>query len=287
MSGLELVSIAAKFALYVGMILAAGSPLLRLTVLPAVISVETGRSRFDAWLVKQVVVGVFLTFAASIALYLLLQLKMAGGDPTLAFAPDFIGIGAQTAVGQSVGISLIGCAVAAMSLVFRHKWLAALGALILVSAFTLQGHTMSIPLDAGWPVLGRVLLSLTLLLHLLIASWWFAVLIPLQVAAGQERDQAARCFGEWAIKAVPVLLTAGIVLFLFVTEFQLDGNDLYQQRMGLKILGVVCVLTLAAMNKLWLTGKPGLAWSLRIETLAASAVLMATAWLTSTGPGME
>lgn len=284
---LELANLAAKFSVYLGTFLAAGSPLLKLTVSNSIPDNHKRNSRFDTSLTRQTIAGLLMAIIGVMVSYLILQVRMAGGDFNLAFAPDFIGIGLNTSVGQSSVVSLAGALAIAASLSTRITWLGALGALAMVGAFSLQGHTVSISSDAGWPLLGRLILSAVLVFHLLVASWWFAVLVPLQIVPREERDHAAQCFGEWALRAVPAMLFAGATMFGVITNFQLDFNDPYQQRMAVKIAAVMCVLLLAAMNKIWLTGKPGLLWSLRFESLAAAAVLTSTVWLTATGPGMN
>lgn len=281
---LDTLNIIAKLCLYIGAVAAAGSPLLSITVSRVFRSGQPSGVTFNRFLRVQGLAGAAITILAALGLYIIFQIKIAGGDVALGLSSDFIIIGMETAVGHSMIASLAGAGIAFGGWVLSNRWVSVVGAVGVLSAFALQGHTISIAVDSGLPIWNTLPLSIALVLHLAIATWWFAVLLPLQFSAVDDRNAAAHCFGEYAVRAVPLLLLLGASLFIVLNGWRLDFTDPYQRRMALKVLAVTSVLGLAALNKLWLTGKPGLVWSLRIETLAALGVLVATAWLTATGP---
>ena len=193
------------------------------------------------------------------------------GDNALA-------IGAQTPVGQANALRVVAVLALGATLVLGLRQAAVVPAAALLLSFALEGHSLSYG--------SRLLTSGLLLLHLVIVSWWLAVLMPLLGSATEQRDKLGHAFGRQAIVAVPVLLVAGGLLLVQFTGWTIDLSLDYHRRMILKLFAVGGILALAAANKLYFTGKPGFVWALRAETAVALTILALTALLTSTGPDM-
>src|SRR5207244_339992 len=88
------------------------------------------------------------------------------------------------------------------------------GILLLTSAFALTGHTATHA--------ERWLLSLLLLAHLLVVTFWFGALVPLHVASSRESAAIAgeviEAFSVIAIWVVPVLLVSGLMLSVWLLK---------------------------------------------------------------------
>ena len=168
----------------------------------------------------------------------------------------------------SLGISTLGCGLVALS-------------------FAFQGHTLSEP---------RWLLVALITVHLLGLIFWIGGFTPLAWLAKRQDNStglAARQFGKISIWNVPLLAIVGVFLLLL-----LSGGDweiiwsAYGQLFALKFLGFMCLLGLAAMNKLFLT--PALLrseerafvllrLSLVLEMTVVAVILLLTASFTTVG----
>ena len=142
----------------------------------------------------------------------------------------------------------------------------------------MEGHSLSFG--------PRWLTSSLVVLHVAIAAWWLAVIVPLLTVRNDERDRYGEAFGRQAIYAVPVLIVAGGLLFGVFTGWNIDFSQDYHQRMLMKVVAVAAILSIAAANKLYFTGRPGFVWALRAEAVVALVLLAFTAFLTATGPKM-
>lgn len=269
---MDLIPLFLRLVLYVGGVLVVGSVALRLT-LPVVAA-----SRFDGVLTRQLWIGTGALLVAALGLTLQFLLVIAGGDLALALSPDFLAIGAQTPVGQANALRVVAVLALGATLVLGLRQAAVVPAAALLLSFALEGHSLSYG--------SRLLTSGLLLLHLVIVSWWLAVLMPLLGSETEQRDKLGHAFGRQAIVAVPVLLVAGGLLLVQFTGWTIDLSLDYHRRMILKLFAVGGILALAAANKLYFTGKPGFVWALRAETAVALTILALTALLTSTGPDM-
>ncbi len=165
------------------------------------------------------------------------------------------------------------------------------GAAIASISFAWVGHAHAAP--------ANLLPTLLLCAHLLCAAFWLGALAPLLAVARHGRSaevaMAAARFGKLALAVVAVLLAAGLSLL-----GALLGNlsDLWTSGYGrmvlIKVGLVACLLSFAALNKLYLTpklvnGEPAATSSLRrsikIEILLGSLILLVTAAFTTlTGP---
>ena len=170
----------------------------------------------------------------------------------------------------ALGISTIGCGLIAVS-------------------FALQGHTLSEP---------RWLLVALITVHLLGLIFWIGGFVPLMWLAKRREavtGAAARQFGKISIWNVLLLALAGADLLWLLTE----GNwnvirTAYGQLFALKLLGFLCLLGLAALNKLFLApallrGKVRafllLRLSVILEISVAVIIFLLTATLTTVGLG--
>jgi len=92
--------------------------------------------------------------------------------------------------------------------------LSVVGIMLLTSAFALTGHTATHP--------ERWLLSLLLLGHLLVVTFWFGALVPLHVASSRESaaiaGEVTEAFSVVAIWIVPVLLVSGLMLSVLLLK---------------------------------------------------------------------
>ena len=168
----------------------------------------------------------------------------------------------------SLGISTLGCGLVAFS-------------------FAFQGHTLSEP---------RWLLVALITVHLLGLIFWIGGFFPLAWLAKRQDNStglAARQFGKISIWNVPLLAIVGVFLLLLLSEGDWEIIwTAYGQLFALKFLGFMCLLGLAAMNKLFLT--PALLrseerafvllrLSLVLEMTVVAAILLLTASLTTVG----
>ncbi len=194
--------------------------------------------------------------------------------------------------GRALACRLLGLAFMVYgSPVFRSRALPAIiGAAAAATSFAWVGHVHA--LQGSW------LPTLVIAVHLLAVSFWLGALVPLLMT--QSADVAAVAatasrFGAIAVYVVGALLAAGACLL-----FLLLGNlrELWQTDYGrfalLKVLLVVCLLGLAALNRWRLTpriragdARAGrtLMTSIGLEIALAAAILIVTASMTTlTGP---
>ena len=139
------------------------------------------------------------------------------------------------------------------------------------------------------------LAAAVLAIHVLAIAYWIGALWPLlHLTRGHEVDRAAivlQRFGQIAIGVVAALLAAGAVLAW--TMLESPGSLLrtgYGRLLALKLVFVIGLLTLAALNKLRLVpafageqaaAASSLRRSIAAEILLASAIFAATAALTT------
>ena len=263
-----------RLFLYGATVLVAGS-----VALHATLSVPMG-SPFHKRLMVQIGLGSAVILSVALAMVLQFLLTIAGGDLSMALSPDFVGIAAQTPVGQVAALRIGAVLALALALCFLApwRWLALLPAVAVLISFGLEGHSLSFG--------PRWLTSSLVVVHVAIAAWWLAVIAPLLTVPREERDRYGEAFGRQAVFAVPVLLVAGSLLFGVFTGWQIDFSQDYQRRMLMKIVAVAGILSIAAANKLYFTGRREFVWALRAEAAAAVALLALTAFLTATGPEM-
>jgi putative copper resistance protein D len=119
------------------------------------------------------------------------------------------------------------------------------GAVILLAAFTLVGHTSNAPL--------RWLLSPVLLAHLAVVAFWFGALLPLYLVTLHEGAEASgRIVGQFSARAlwlVPGLLLAGLVLASLLLPDLAALRRPYGELLIVKVLAFCALMVLAAANK--------------------------------------
>lgn len=162
----------------------------------------------------------------------------------------------------------------------------AAGVLAISASFALIGHTLSA--DMRW------LLAPLIVVHVLIAAFWFGSLWPLACVAKSEPVLvAARLvaqFSRIASVLVPLILVAGFVLTYRLTDGLKGMWSTYGLIIAAKLLSFVLLMALAGANK-WILGPVmagGDAGAVRrfraavaVEWMLIAVVLMATAVLTA------
>ena len=271
-----LAAIVAKFALYVGVMTAAGRLIATL-----VFGLDRARGPVAAFAVLGVV-----------AALLVFSLRGANltGDISGMTDPEMLGLLWTTPVGTALLLRLMGlCLLIAGLFIGRAGvWVSVLGGLVAIWSFDHVGH-----------VSGRdtTLLDIALTLHLLAVALWIGVLSPLKRLASSTDTHASAAdlghrFGVVASGTVPVLIIVGGYMgYQLVGSFSALVGTGYGQALILKVLLVSALLLLAAANKLRFipalrSGDPAaathLSKSISIEWFVILAVLGMTAILTTT-----
>jgi putative copper resistance protein D len=270
-----LAAIVTKFALYVGVLAAAG------TVLAALIF-KLDRYR------KLALVFAILGAAATLLAFALSGANLTG-DASGMTDPEMLGLLWTTPIGSALAWRLAGLGLLVLGLFLGRVgfWLSALGGAIAVWSFDLVGHVAD---RDTW------LLDGALTLHLLAIALWIGILTPLRNLAStpQTWDRAADVghrFGVMASVTVPALIIAGGYMgYMLVGSFGALVGTGYGQALILKVVLVGVLLGLAAANKLRFIpglqeGDPAaarhLVRSIKVEWGIVLVVLAVTAVLTS------
>lgn len=276
----QLVSVFAKFLLYLGVLGSAGLVLVR-----AVFPRETGT--IDGPMRHRAAALAMLALIAG-GLGFLLKAAMLSGEASGMADPEMLDLLWETPAGTRLILLAAGIALVLAGLWGGglNIWIAAAGGLLALWSFTRIGHVA----DAGsfW-------LDALLLLHLALAAFWIGILSPLTaLAAYAERIVEAatlgRRFGRIAAVTVPLLIAAGIVMAWRLTG---DPAALLATGYGLtllaKVAGVGVLLAAAAANKLRFVpamergdgqAATALRRSIALERVAVCAILFVTAGLT-------
>ncbi|WP_334078618.1 CopD family protein [Microbulbifer sp. M83] len=209
------------------------------------------------------------------------------------FDPLYLSILWESPAGEVALLLIPGFAVAALAAICllqgRNRaaailWLVA--AVLLLLPFSWRGHTAESSL---WV---RAALSL----HAGLAAWWMGALYPLWRLSRQgdpaQYGAAMARFGQQASWLVALLVICGTwVLYSLLGGFGALVQGSYGLAMLVKLALVASLLLLAAQNKWRLVPQlpntaAGLSGSIRAEMLVGTAILLATALLsTLTGPG--
>ncbi len=272
---LDWVSVLLRTMVYAGTICCAGSVLVRMTIQASPIS---------RTITQQIAAGLIILIVCEPLRYLAFQLSIAQGDWDMAFDPTLRWMAIETPQGHTAGMRLLG---AALIIAARLRGtLAIIGAILMVSSYVLEGHTVSSD--------NRALLAVLLFIHLAIAHWWIAALYPLRMLLKTEDStqtaQTVAQFGRQALIAVALLAIAGAFMLGELTQWQPDLSSPYQLVFALKLALFAIILGIAATNKLrWtprLTVDPesartGLAQAISREISVAAMIILATAIATS------
>jgi putative copper resistance protein D len=272
---LGLAAIITKFALYLGVMTAAGTVI-------ATLMFRLDRTRGLA------VAFAVLGLVATILAFSLRGANLTGGVSGMT-DPEMLGLLWTTPVGTALLLRLVGLGllIAGLFLGRFGIWVSVLGGIIAIWSFDHVGH-----------VSGReiALLDIALTLHLLAVSLWIGVLTPLKRLASSSATYAAVAdvghrFGVVAMITVPALIIAGGYMgYELVGSLEALITTGYGQALIIKVLLVGLLLGLAAANKLRFipavrAGNPAAAThhskSISVEWLVILAVLGTTAVLTT------
>jgi putative copper export protein len=285
MTGLEAVSIVLRWLLYIATVSCSGGILFRL-------SFPAAAAKLEGPLARQICLGSLAVLIVETFRLTVFQLEAGGGDWTRAFAPDLRFMAFSTGFGYAVLLR----AVSAILVLFGGRFdarIPSVGAALMIGSYALEGHTA----DVG----GSVLPPLILLVHVIAVHWWIGALPPLfQLSRGTNPDllrETVEGFGRRAPWIVALLVLAGASLFALLSGGTIDPTHPYQQRLALKLLLVLVVLALAALNKFVLTPqlrtpsrvqiRAALSRSIRLETCFAAGILLATAVMLARAPSMD
>jgi putative copper export protein len=156
------------------------------------------------------------------------------------------------------------------------------GVVLLLASFTFVGHTSKDAL--------RWLLSLVLLAHLSVVTFWYGALLPLYLVSSRETPQTAgrvvQRFSARAIWLVPALLLAGLILATLLLPSLAALRRPYGELLIAKVLGFSTLMPLAALNRWRLgpalqSGDPGAGRRFRQAVVAEFALLAAILCVTA------
>ena len=270
-----LAAIITKFALYLGVMTAAGTVI-------ATLMFRLDRTR-----------GLAVAFAVLglIATVLAFSLRGANltGDVSGMTDLEMLGLLWTTPVGTALLLRLLGLGLLIAGLFMGRlgTWVSVLGGVIAIWSFDHVGHVSA---------RDTTLLDISLTLHLLAVALWIGVLTPLKRLASSSNTYALAAdvghrFGVVATVAVPALIIVGGYMgYQLVGSFPALIGTGYGQALIIKVLLVGLLLGLAAANKLRFipalrAGDPAaaghLSKSILVEWLVILAVLGTTAVLTT------
>jgi putative copper resistance protein D len=272
---LGLAAIVTKFALYLGVMTAAGTVM-------ATCMFRLDRTR-----------GLAMAFAVLGLVATILAFSLRGanltGDVSGMTDPEMLGLLWTTPVGTALLLRLVGLSLLIVGLFMGRigVWISVLGGIIAIWSFDHVGH-----------ISGRdtTLLDIALMLHLVAVALWIGVLSPLKRLASSSNTYASAAdvghrFGVVATVTVPVLIIVGWYMgYQLVGSLAALTGTGYGQALIIKGLLVGLLLGLAAANKLRFipalrAGDPAaaghLSKSILVEWLVILAVLGTTAVLTT------
>ncbi|MFO7857285.1 MAG: CopD family protein [Paracoccaceae bacterium] len=281
------VRIAVRAAAYAASLLAAGSALFLVTLRPDAETARATRRLAVAAALSGVGLAAGVVFGEA--------LFLVGGDAAAALDPLLLGVVTESPVGAQQAARALGLAlIATLAVGPAGRAPAALGALAVAASFAFAGHTLRDP---------RAALAVTVTLHVAAAAWWLGGFAPLRRAARHapppEAARLAQAFGRGALGVVALLVAAGVGLLVLIAGSPLAALETgWGRLLALKLVAVVGLLALAALNKLRLApalaaDRPGAGRALRrsiaAEAALALAILLATAAMTTLGgpPGAE
>lgn len=154
----------------------------------------------------------------------------------------------QSDAGTARAVRILGLTAIAIALWSpgpRYSSLLLVGATLALSSFLLMGHTTDHP--------QRWLLAMLLVLHLMIASFWFGALTAFLVAASREPPSVfggvVHEFSRTAGLLVPIIGVAGLAMAFILLPDLTALSTPYGSLLVSKILGFALLMALAAWNK--------------------------------------
>ena len=272
---LGLAAIVTKFALYLGVMTAAGTVMATL-----MFRLDRTRGFAAAFAV--------LGLAATILAFSLRGANLTG-DVSGMIDPEMLGLLWTTPVGTALLLRLVGLGLLIAGLFVGRfgTWVSVLGGVIALWSFDHVGHVSSRDIT---------LLDIALTLHLLAVALWIGVLTPLKRLSSSPDTynlaaDVGHRFGVVATVTVPALIIVGGYMgYQLVGTFTALVGTGYGQALIIKVLLVGGLLGLAAANKLRFipalrAGDPAaashLSKSISVEWLVILSVLGTTALLTT------
>ncbi|MDC1380821.1 CopD family protein [Octadecabacter sp.] len=270
-----LAAIVTKFALYLGVMTAAGTVI-------AALMFRLDRTR-----------GLAVAFAVLGLMATILAFSLRGtnltGDISGMIDPEMLGLLWTTPVGTALLLRLLGLGLLIAGLFMGRvgTWVSVLGGVIAIWSFDHVGHVSS---------RDTILLDIALTLHLLAVALWIGVLTPLKRLASSSATYGSAAevghrFGVVATVTVPLLIIAGGFMgYELVGSLDALIGTGYGQALIIKVLLVGLLLGLAATNKLRFipalragdsAAANHLSKSISVEWLVILAMLGTTAVLTT------
>ncbi|WP_051330182.1 copper chaperone PCu(A)C [Niveispirillum irakense] len=218
--------------------------------------------------------GVVLSVTAW-ATALLFFLRLGGDGSSATLKAIFL-----SPLGAALGLQMIGGLWVA---VYAKRAVALAGALLILGAFGVVGHSASHGLQT----------SVTVVLHVTAAAWWFGGLWVLLVAgrtlpADRFADLVGR-FSRQAMVVVCLLLAAALMTSALLLEFRLVPTLAYPRGLLTKLALTGGLLMLAGINKLILTprlavrpkARVWLRWMIAADLLLFVGIIATTAYVTT------
>jgi copper resistance protein D len=244
------------------------------------------------WRIRRLIGTLLLAAALASCARVLLSGASMSGELAGMFDGGFVRMILGAGEGRATGMRMAGLALAALAVPSnpRFRALGLLGAASASISFAAVGHIHGLPGTAPLPLL---------CMHLLCAAFWLGALGPLLIAARGGSDfqvalLAAR-FGKLALGVVALLLAAGTgVLWTLIGGAAQFWSSDYGRMMAVKLLIVAALLSIAAVNKLYLTprllsgdAKAVIRFQRSLKTemvLGALILLITAAFTTVAGP---
>jgi copper resistance protein D len=247
LSGWDVAAVCAKAVTYAATLGAAGA--IFFLAYSGSLLFESVRSR-----IRRLIGTLLLVSALASCARVLLSGASMSGELGGMFDSGFLRMILGAGEGRATGMRMAGLALAALAIPSnpRFRALALLGAATASISFAGVGHIHGLLPNAA-PLL-------LLCMHLLCAAFWLGALGPLLIAArgGSETQVAllASRFGKLALGIVVLLLAAGAgVLWAVIGDAAQFWSSDYGRMMVMKLLIVAALLSVAAVNKLYLTPK--------------------------------
>jgi putative copper export protein len=242
----------------------------------------------DGLRIRRAVLG-FATLAVFAgALQIMVSAGSLSGDAAGMLDGSLIHMVWDTGANRSNSLRAAGLLLVALGVLSdRAAWSAYVGAVMAATSFAWTGHARSLNPD--------VLPMLLLGVHLLGVAFWMGALLPLlTVSRSGDRPRTAATvarFGRVGLFVVGGLMAAGLcVLSMLLGGVTELWSSTYGRCITLKLGLVVCILCMAAFNKLRLTprllagdaaAERILRASIRIELSLGGLILAVTATLTT------
>lgn len=265
---LELATAVVKALGYAAALTAAGIVLARASLARAgghTIPVPVGLARCA---------GAIVAILAAIMAFLFIA--RLGGEADAAAVDAVL----RSPLGAALGLQVIG---GLWLLIFAPRRMAPVGAVLILVAFGVVGHSAS----------RGLVTSATVVLHVTAAAWWLGGLWILHHANRRMTVDAfaalVAAFSRQAIWMVTMLLIAALTTAALLLEFRFELELAYQRGLVAKLGLTLILLALAAANKLVLTPKlvtkaaarRRLTHMIRAELLLFATIFAVSGWLTA------